>query len=276
MVARTANKRRALWLTDIHLEFLMPQQIDTFLETVSSHQPDVILISGDIGQARPLRSYLLYMAKTLRVPICFVLGNHDFYGSDIDVVRDEMRTLTQQQLGPAWLPAVDLVELGKNVGLIGHDGWSDGRYGDYQRSELMLNDYLQIKSFTELSKPQRLERLKALGDEAADYLREVLPRALTHYQHIVILVHPPPFLEAFWHEGKPTKATNPFVPHFTSKAIGDLLLATAEANTEHQFTVLCGHTHGQASAEMRSNLIVHCGGAEYRHPEVQRVFEFEI
>ncbi len=276
MASQAVKKRRVLWLTDIHLEFLTPDQIDRFLQKISLQQPDVILISGDIGQAKPLRAYLLYMAKKLQVPICFVLGNHDFYGSDIDEVRAEMQRLTQQQLGPAWLPAVELVELGKDVGLIGHDGWSDGRYGSYQDSELMLNDYLQIKSLTQLSKSQRLEKLNALGDEAADYLRSVLPRALTHYQHIIIMIHPPPFVEAFWHDDKPTRITNPFVPHFTCKAIGDLLLITAEANPQHQFTVLCGHTHGTGSVEMRSNLMVYCGGAEYRHPQIQRVFEFEV
>jgi len=276
MQAATTPTRRVLWMTDIHLEFLLPDQITTFLGRVKSHEPDVVLISGDIGQAKPLRSFLLHMSAILRIPILFVLGNHDFYGGDIATVRAEMQALTSENPGLVWLPAVDLVELAPGVGLIGHDGWADGRYGDYERSQLILNDYAHIKSFVGLSKAERLTKMRSLADDSADYLRRILPRALTHYQHIFIMIHPPPFLETFYHKGKPVKSSNPFVPHFTSKAIGDVLYETAKSHSSHTFTVLCGHTHGAANVQITHNLSVMVGGAEYHQPEVQRVFEFEI
>lgn len=265
---------RLIWLTDIHLEFLTPPQIETFVQEVQALSPDVIAISGDISVARTLRPHLIFIAQRVKKPVCFVLGNHDYYGGDIAEVRAAMRDLTRQSLGPVWLPATGIVKLAPDVALVGHGGWSDGRYGDYLRSDVMLNDYYQIKSLRISDPVERLKQLNTLGDEGADYLRGILPQAVADFRQIYILTHSPPFPEAHWHEGRTPTPDNPYLPHFTCKAIGDVLLQTADAHPTHQFTVLCGHTHGSGEAQMRPNLRVLTGGAEYGKPGVQRLFAF--
>ena len=65
-----------------------------------------------------------------------------------------------------------------------------------------------------------------------------------------------------------------WLPWFTCKAVGDVLLETAAAHPDKHFTILCGHTHGSGHVHIRPNLEVHTGGAEYGRPVVQTVFEF--
>lgn len=44
------------------------------------------------------------------------------------------------------------------------------------------------------------------------------------------------------------------------------------AHTQHKLTVQCGHTHGGGEAQIRPNLHVITGPAEYGLPVVQQVF----
>ncbi len=55
---------------------------------------------------------------------------------------------------------------------------------------------------------------------------------------------------------------------------GDVLRDTMESYPDKRMTVLCGHTHGGGVIQVSPNLKVITGEAEYRHPDVQRVFEF--
>ena len=71
--------------------------------------------------------------------------------------------------------------------------------------------------------------LKALGDEAAAEVAEFLPAALEHYRDIYVATHLPPLCEACWHEGS-TVSDDEWAPHFTCKALGDVLLATMRAH----------------------------------------------
>ena len=268
-------KRRIAWMTDLHLEFLLPWEVETFFEEIEKCKADAVMITGDISQSKSLRSHLLQMANYLDVPVYFVLGNHDCYHSDIPIIREEMTKLTREKLGPVWLPEVGIVELTPEVGLVGHDGWADGRYGDFLASPVVLNDYLLIKSLRLANSQDRLDRLRELGDEAAAYIRRILTEAVNQYKQIFILMHAPPFQESCWHEGKTPSDNDPHLPHFSCKAIGDVLSEIARAHPDHDFTVLCGHTHGGGRAQILDNLLVHTGAAEYGKPVVNHVFELE-
>lgn len=261
---------RVAWLTDIHFEYLNKEQIDRFLESITA---DVLLITGDISNAKSVASTVQYIALKLVKPVYFVLGNHDFYGGDIEPVREQMAALTRQKRGVAWMPAAGVVELSPTVGLVGHDGWSDGRYGDFMASTIMLNDYVHIESLKIENKAALLEKLHKLGTQSGDYLRGILPEAAQRYPEVMVMLHPPPFREACWHEGKASTWDNPFLPHFTCKAAGDALLDAAQKFPHVMFTVICGHVHSGGEAQILPNLRVLTGGAVYEQPQVQRVFE---
>jgi len=70
---------RAIWLTDIHLEFLDDGEVSAFLRSLGDQNADAVLISGDIAQAPTVAGYLSTIERFLEIPIYFVLGNHDYY-----------------------------------------------------------------------------------------------------------------------------------------------------------------------------------------------------
>jgi len=262
---------RVLWLTDIHLNFLKPVQLEKFYQQIKDAQPDCILISGDIGEAPRLKYDLRQLESRLPYPIYFVLGNHDYYGASFEDVESLVREMTDGSPCLHWLMLDGVVELADNVGLIGHDGWADGRYGDYATSPIMLNDYVAIHDFVGLTKVQRLGLLNVLGDAAARYIYEWLPKALACYNHVFFMTHVPPFREACWHEGK--NYNDEWLPHFASKAVGDALVKVMRDHPHKKLTVLCGHTHGRHETHILDNLLVMTGGAAYGRPEVQHVFD---
>jgi 3',5'-cyclic-AMP phosphodiesterase len=208
-------------------------------------------------------------------PVSAVLGNHDFYRGTIAGVRQKVRQLCCALPNLHYLPDAGVVPLTNTTCLIGHDGWGDGRLGDYDGSDVMLNDFGLIGEFGGFwePKPERLAKLHALGDEAADHFRRVLPDALARFHHVIVLTHVPPFREACWHAGK--VSDDNWLPFFTCKAVGDVLAETMRAAPDRRMTVLCGHTHGSGEADILPNLRVLTGGAVYGNPCVQRVIEVE-
>lgn len=265
--------KRFAWLTDIHLNFPAAERPAAFLDRVAALQTNGILLGGDISEWPDGPNYLRMMAERLAQPIYFVLGNHDYYFSSIAKVRDYMERLCEEVPRLVWLTRHEPLALTPSVGLIGHDGWADARYGDYMRSLVMLNDYRYIAELATIDKLERQERLHALGDAAAAEVLQALPAALERFQRVIFLTHVPPFREACWYDGH--ISDDDWLPHFACKAMGDALRAVMLDHPERQLTVLCGHTHGRGEAEILPNLKAYTGGAQYGAPEVQQVFEWE-
>ena len=164
-----------------------------------------------------------------------------------------------------------VVKLTEQTGLLGHDTWADGRLGAGAKSPIFLNDFMLIK---ELRESRNLfETLNALGDESADYFKRHLPEALNRFQHLLVMVHVPPFEKACWHEGK--ISGDDWLPHFTCHAVGEVLRQTMSAHPSKQMTVLCGHTHGAGVAQILPNLTVKTGGAKYGETCVQEIISID-
>ncbi len=136
---------------------------------------------------------------------------------------------------------------------------------------MRLNDFVMIEELSSLSREKRNERLRALGDEAASFVREILPKALTDYKEVVFLTHVPPFKESCWHEGR--ISDDDWLPYFTCKATGDALLEVVRSRPDRRVTVLCGHTHGAGVADLLPNLKVLTGGADYGKPRIEQILD---
>lgn len=230
---------------------------------------DAVVLGGDTGQARSVVGYLDTVATAGR-PTYFVLGNHDFYGGSISGVR-RIQALCRDRRDLSWLPDAGVVALTDQTCLVGHDGWGDGRLGDYWALRVQLNDFLLIEELAGLSDRDRLARLNALGDEAAAHLRAVLPEALDRFGHVLVAIHVPPFRDACWHEGR--ISDDDWLPHFTCAAAGEVLRAEAARQPDRAISVLCGHTHGAGEVLIAPNLRVITGGAAYGRPAIQAVLE---
>jgi len=259
------------WLTDVHLNFVQDSQVKELCKTITVSNPDLVLISGDISEAPDLESHLRLLEELIQCPIYFVLGNHDFYKGSIHSVRGTAKRISESSNQLKWLSNMGVVKLTEQTGLLGHDTWADGRLGAGAKSPIFLNDFMLIK---ELRESRNLfETLNALGDESADYFKRHLPEALNRFQHLLVMVHVPPFGEACWHEGK--ISGDDWLPHFTCHAVGEVLRQTMSAHPSKQMTVLCGHTHSAGVAQILPNLEVKTGAAIYGKPSVQEMLFIE-
>ncbi len=138
---------------------------------------------------------------------------------------------------------------------------------------VLLNDYLLIKELTGLDQKARLFKLNELGDRAAADLRDVLPRALVRFPHVLLLTPVPP------HSKKPvgTMVVFPVTAGFRISAAGPLdkrLLSSLCPYPNCEVTVLCGHTQAVVLMyQFLPNLNVKTGGAEYGSPAVQEILK---
>jgi len=257
---------RVAWATDIHLNFLGAEAIDTFGAQVAALTPDLFLVSGDIAEAPSLRSCLEQLAQASGVATHFVLGNHDFYGGSVEQVRDDMRSL-DPAVG-VWLPNAAPLRLDEGTVVVGVDGWGDARLGDPEGTRLRLNDFVLIRELLCSSYAELLGKLRACGDAEAETARSALKAALqTGAEHILFVTHVPPFRGACWHQG--AVSNDEWLPFFTCQAIGSVLLEFANAHPWLRLTVLCGHTHGAGQLTLQPNLRVLTGAAEYGAPHVE-------
>jgi predicted phosphohydrolase len=264
---------RVAWATDIHLNFLGPKERAAFYASIRHNQPDAVFLTGDIAEAPSLTSLLAEMRRAIRSPLYFVLGNHDFYHGAISKVRANLEIWCKNQPGLIYLSTSEVIELTPTIALIGHDGWGDGRYGNFQLSPVRLSDQELIEDFQQLNPTAVLEKLHTLGDEAAGYLRKTLYHALSIYRHVVCLTHVPPLKEACWYQGK--TGNDDWLPYFACQAVGDVLLKISQERTDCRITVLCGHTHHAGTVQVTPNLRILTGSAEYGAPCIQDVFDLE-
>lgn len=259
---------RLAWMTDPHLNFLDIDSRKEFCSSINHLAVDGLLVSGDIGEAVSIESYLKTLKENVNAPVYFVLGNHDYYRGSIHDVRSRVERLCAESRQLTWLPQAGLVQVTPEVCLIGHDGWADGRIGNFLESKVMLNDYRLIEELKGLSSQERLNKLHALGDEAATHFRKLLPGAIQKYKQVIVLTHVPPFREACWHEGE--ISSDEYLPHFSCKAVGDVL-QNAMAGMDTQMLVLCGHSHSCGEARILPNLLVKTGKAVYGNPAVNEI-----
>ena len=262
---------RATWLTDIHLNFMRPLALRAFYERVAKEQPQVLLVTGDIGEGDSVARFVGELAAI--APIYFVLGNHDYYRSSIAAVRAEVQRLDDRA---TWLPALDPLQLSPRTVMLGVDGWGDARCGDLA-STVELSDWKLIDDFKRCrtDRTARIELLQRLGSNEARALADLLGRAAPSAE-LLVLTHVPPCPEACIYAGEPSEPG--WLPWFTCVATGDVLAAHARAHPDMKITVLCGHSHGVGVCHPEPNLEIRTGGwpagvEGYGNPIVQATFD---
>ncbi|WP_115705387.1 metallophosphoesterase family protein [Legionella sainthelensi] len=261
------------WLTDIHLNFLEVESRQKYYEDILATGCDASLISGDIAEAPSLINLLKEMVGQIKMPIYFIVGNHDYYRGIILDVRKALTELSAAHAGLFWLPATGLQHLPNNTIVLGQDGWADGRLGNYQTSPVSLNDSRMIADLFQekmLSRQHLLQKMQELADLDANALENDLLQAVKlQPRKIIVLTHVPPFKEACQHMGQVSDEN--YLPYFSSKAIGDVLMPFALENPSIDFLVLCGHTYSDSEYQPTDNLIVKAGAAEYCKPTIQEL-----
>lgn len=259
-----------LWATDIHLDHVRaPNAAASFGREIAAAHPDAsgLLVTGDIGESDCIVALLEDLASGFDRPVYFVLGNHDYYRGSFADVDAKVRLAALEAPHLFWLSTAN-VHQGKWA-LVGSEGWYDARYGN-EKSPLQLTDFRAIEDLFDAlddGHARFLSCIRARADSLAKELEARLLEAVaTDVSAIVVATHVPPFVEACFYEGKTADRT--WAPFFTSRATGAVLESVAARHPHVQFTVLCGHTHGQGTCRMTDNLVVYTGHAAYGYPTV--------
>lgn len=266
---------RLAWLTDIHLNFVDLKNWEEMLVQLEQVSPlDGVLISGDISEAEDLTYRLCDLESQIEQPIYFVLGNHDFYHSQIAAVRDRVASLCAVEPKLTYLTRQEPLALTHGWVLCGEDGWADSRCGDFWTSPVRLNDFELIEDLRALDKPTLHDRLQELGDASATRLKDKLGQALKLGNRILVLTHIPPFREACWYEGQPSD--DDWAPFFVCQATGQCLLEFCQAHPQASVLVLCGHTHHPGRCMPLPNLQVWTGKAVYGEPGLSGLIDLSV
>ena len=198
--------KKVVWLSDIHRDFIEPGSADLFIDRVVAQEPDIVLITGDIATATTLRLSLESLARRVRHPVYFVLGNHDYYRSTVQSVRSEIAEGFRPE-NLLYLSTTGIVQLDRGVALVGHDGWADGKSGDYANSSLELTDFRLIGDYVGLDRWGRYRVMERLAEEAAKHFERFLPQAAAGNRHVIAATHVPPFPEAACTRAAPPRPT---------------------------------------------------------------------
>jgi len=262
---------RLVWVTDPHLDHAPVEAIARFRKQLHDASPDAVVVSGDISESIHLLSALDWLRSAVDAPLWFCLGNHDFYYDSIERVRDAVEEWCGRRDGVRYLTRSEPFEIADGVGLLGHDGWADGRTESYERSIVVMHDARLIADLAGLDKRARWDVMMKLADESALDIERQLSFALERWQHLFVVTHVPPFREACWHAGK--ISDDHWAPHFTNIALGQRLSNSAAMAPDRRITVLCGHTHGGGEFTPAPNLRVLTGAAEYGSPAIVQIFD---
>lgn len=268
---------KLIWCSDIHLNFLPEFGRQEFYKNIvqTSTYNGVIVISGDIAESHNVVPLLNEMCEATKLPVFFVFGNHDFYGSNIADVKRSVR-------GFSYIGNKTFVPLTSSAALVGVDGWGDCRYGDYENSRLTMSDWIYIddlrgpygsRCYVMNGDPLK-DKLQQLADKDARALARKTRAAIkAGYKQIILVTHVPPFEEAILYAGK--KSTPDGLPFFASKCLGEAILPIAKENPNIDFLWLSGHTHSRAEYKPCDNLVVRVADSKYYFPQIEEVFYVE-
>jgi Icc protein len=275
---------RLAWSTDIHLNLLrFPDAPAMFAGYVQREtQCDALLVTGDISSGLVLANHLDQLEKGLGRPLYFVLGNHDYYMGSFE---------TSQKIANAFEGHLEgkVVELTESIGLVGQGGWYDALLGKPYEPKFGMNDWNDIAELANLpGNPFYNHRLKNIDRAARTTIIEysqarsaaqaaaaevTLTKALERFEQVVFATHVPPFEGATWHEGATSDPM--WLPWFSSKLMGEMLLRIMVDRTDRRMLVLCGHTHSSGIHRPLPNLTVLTGEAHYHTPNVAGVLMLE-
>ena len=275
--------KRLAWCTDIHFDSAGGEPaIVQLAAQVRARQVEGLLLTGDISTGRDIIGHLSMFERELQMPIYFVGGNHDYYHTSIEAGRRQLKEVSEISQFLRYMPTVQYLALTPRTAVVGHDGWYDALNGNWQSTNFLMNDWYKIQEFAAVfpganRAVKTMDGIPTLARTIAragvEHIAAGIKAAVRYHKAIVVLTHFPPWPEAARHEGKISDGEH--LPWYTSKMMGDMLLAAAKAYPQCSFTVLCGHTHGRWSGRVAPNMHVHVGGAEYGLPEVQPVIEVD-
>lgn len=239
--------------SDTHFNFTLPWTQYDFASKIIEQNPAGLILTGDIACGLTIKRILIFLAKQLEnIPIYFVLGNHDYYATSFEETTVIVKNLTTKYPNLFWMSQIDSIDLKNDIGVIGEDGWYDGRLGNpiylgYNFDWIMISNFQKLKTFEE-----KYAYGKQLADEATTRLKTKLEKALEKYKTIYILTHMPPWPEATRALG--TEMEDFWLPYNTNLGMGKMIEETMKNRDNQNVIVLAGHVHLPSIVHVAHNI----------------------
>jgi len=268
------------WMTDIHLDCTGNVYEKLLNLAEAGRDCECFIITGDITVAPFLKSHLQMIEDALQKPFYFVLGNHDYYFSDIMQTRREVVEFSRKLSFSKYLSAIKYVRLSPETALVGHDGWYDALNGNAFGSDVLMNDWVRISDFSSairgsaggrmIDKGVIVQISRSICAASVKHIAEGIKAAVRDkHTNIIVATHVPPFKESYNSIEKHRGMDAAFaLPWYTSRTMGDTLMAAANAYPEIKFTILSGHAHSHYDEYLKNNLNVRVGKSAYGSPQI--------
>ena len=122
---------RLVWTTDLHLNSVPTHAWEQWVRRINALETDGLVITGDISEGDNVVPQLQRIASEINLPVYFVLGNHDFYGSTFQATRQNVIHACRASNQLHYLTDLSALAVSEGTYLLGEDGWADGTVGNY-------------------------------------------------------------------------------------------------------------------------------------------------
>lgn len=267
------------WATDIHLDHV--DDAESVVQNLCSLSRgcESIILTGDLSLSNTIIHHLSMFDQLSEKPVYFVLGNHDYYFSDIRTVRRRVVDACRSMSYVRYLASVPYMRLQNQVALVGHDGWYDAMNGNPGSDGILMNDWVRIHDFSAairssvggktIDKSVIVQVSRAICVASANHIANGIKAAIRDkYDRIIVATHVPPFKESYngnKHYGLDSSVA---LPWYTSKIMGDMLWSAAKTYPHVHFTILSGHAHSHYDQDLLNNLNVRVGKSAYGTPQI--------
>jgi len=255
-------KDKYLWYTDTHLDKVSPWSLFRFIRNIKSQDPKGVFLTGDISNGLLTCTHLKLLARSIKCPIYFVLGNHDYHFGSIEERHEQVRAACKEYPNLIWVTESDVIDLNHEVCLIGAEGWYDAQLGNPKWIRYTF-DWFLTKDFRQLpNMDARIEAFRERAEQSMHLLEEKLHKALAQdFKSIYLLTHFPPwkestrdvgtFMEEFW------------LPYNVNLRLGHMIERVMRERKKRHITVLAGHTHNDCWIHVARNIECKVSKAKY-------------
>ena len=261
------------WITDPHFDQCDISKIETLIKDIKKQKADAVLITGDIAEKGTTGLYLQFLQRGLKLPVWFVLGNHDWY----NISRERGEEILSKYLSDdlVLLDNIHEIKLNKKSCLVGGENWWDAAFSDtfgLIDGYVMGEDYQKIDYIApQTNNKSPFDRVRKISNSCSEKIVEKLIEAFKNYDKVYLAVHVPPFKEACVVSG--IQIPNNWLNHFCDYGLGDKLKQLMTQYPEKKLKVLAGHTHGKITVKVLDNLTVKVGKAKVGKPQIADIIE---
>lgn len=265
------SKKKYLWYSDTHFSRVSPYTFYKLIRNIIVEEPYGIFLTGDISNGLFINLHLAILARCVKCPIYFVLGNHDIHFSSFDKVYSKIRKLCLKYNNLIWLSEQEPIEIGNEVALIGAEGWYDARIGNPEYLKATF-DWVLIDDFRKLSSmEERLKLFREIADRDTASLERKLVQALDgDYKSVFILSHFPAWKEATRDVG--TLMEKFWLSYNVNLGLGQMIERVMETRRKRSVDVLVGHSHCPEYIRIARNINCQVGASKLFNLNSQKIY----